>query len=333
MPYLVRSSSLLGYVALMNELGLPGHRLARAAGFGDAELQSPDHEVSLLQFARLLEQSAALSGRADFGLLLGRRQGIEVVGALSLHLAAQNTIGDAAWLQERQIRAFSQGLLVHSHLQGCRLLVELDLKLAPAQQFTQAHLNNVSIAVRATEQLQGGGLRPLSAHFQIQRPIGLAQAMIETELGCSVQWGSSGTRIIYPAALIAMPVQIAPELQQRLRARYRQPIGHPDDQDLRQQIRRALATLLPSGQYELGTVAQLLNVHPRSLQMTLERLGSSYGALLHETRLQLACRQLDFSRTDLTTLALDLGFSELASFSRAFRQWTGMPPSKWRARV
>jgi len=47
-------------------------------------------------------------------------------------------------------------------------------------------------------------------------------------------------------------------------------------------------------------------------------------------RQALACTHLAESDIDLTRLALDLGYAELAVFSRAFKEWTGLPPSRWR---
>jgi AraC-like DNA-binding protein len=32
----------------------------------------------------------------------------------------------------------------------------------------------------------------------------------------------------------------------------------------------------------------------------------------------------------LADVAFQLGFSDLATFTRAFKRWTGMPPGQWR---
>ncbi|RLT90167.1 MAG: helix-turn-helix domain-containing protein [Ketobacter sp. GenoA1] len=54
--------------------------------------------------------------------------------------------------------------------------------------------------------------------------------------------------------------------------------------------------------------------------------NSSFSNLMQETRKRLTCKNLSLSDVDVTTLALNLGFSEVAVFSRAFKLWTGLSP-------
>ncbi|MCY1185467.1 putative HTH-type transcriptional regulator [compost metagenome] len=77
-------------------------------------------------------------------------------------------------------------------------------------------------------------------------------------------------------------------------------------------------------------VARLVETHPRILQQRLKAQDSSFAAILQSTRLRLAQYHLANSNIDLTTRAMSLGFGDLTAFSRAFKQWTDMSPSRWR---
>ena len=77
-------------------------------------------------------------------------------------------------------------------------------------------------------------------------------------------------------------------------------------------------------------VARIVDLHPRVLQQRLAAQGSSFSALLESRRLRLAKEHLAHSDIDLTTLALNLGYAELAVFSRAFKRWQGVSPRAWR---
>ena len=59
--------------------------------------------------------------------------------------------------------------------------------------------------------------------------------------------------------------------------------------------------------------------------------GLSLGRYRRRLRVRAAVERLDEGETDLTTLALDLGFYDHAHFTRTFREEMGMPPSRWRA--
>jgi AraC-like DNA-binding protein len=78
-------------------------------------------------------------------------------------------------------------------------------------------------------------------------------------------------------------------------------------------------------------VAEILNVSARTLQRKLGDSGTTFKEILDETRHALALAYLSapHSVSEITYL---LGFSCTSSFTRAFRRWTGLSPSDWRAR-
>ncbi len=79
-------------------------------------------------------------------------------------------------------------------------------------------------------------------------------------------------------------------------------------------------------------VARALGVSPRKLQLELQALGSSYSRELARVREALAKQLLARPELALKQIAAQLGFAELASFSRFFRGQTGESPSEYRAR-
>jgi AraC-like DNA-binding protein len=66
------------------------------------------------------------------------------------------------------------------------------------------------------------------------------------------------------------------------------------------------------------------------LQKRLQLQGSSYVALLQETRLTIAREHLRFKSMSITELALNLGYADVSVFSRSFRRLTGMSARQWR---
>jgi len=102
---------------------------------------------------------------------------------------------------------------------------------------------------------------------------------------------------------------------------------------LPQQVRHSIRQLFPFGECSAATVASLLVLHLRTLQQRLKADGTSFRALQDEVRKESAMDYLQHSNLSLTEIALQLGFSELAVFSRVFKGWTGKSPLQWRKQI
>jgi AraC-like DNA-binding protein len=77
------------------------------------------------------------------------------------------------------------------------------------------------------------------------------------------------------------------------------------------------------------TIALNLNMGAQTLRRRLKAEGTSYPMIKDETRRDLAIEYLLKSNYSITDIANALGFSEPRSFTRAFKHWTGVSPSKY----
>ena len=96
--------------------------------------------------------------------------------------------------------------------------------------------------------------------------------------------------------------------------------------------RHSIARALPLGEVAIDTLAGELGVSRRTLQRRLAERDTFFLEVLAEVRSELASRYLADNRLAITEIAFLLGYSDLASFSTAFRGWNGMSPSEYRAR-
>ena len=94
------------------------------------------------------------------------------------------------------------------------------------------------------------------------------------------------------------------------------PISH--------RVRRLIQQGLPSGELSQDEIARRLN---RSISALSE--GTSYKALLEQTREQLAKAYLSEGEHSLAQVSYLLGFSDQANFTRAFKRWTGSTPTEF----
>lgn len=90
--------------------------------------------------------------------------------------------------------------------------------------------------------------------------------------------------------------------------------------------RGVLLEALPSGQATVEFAAQRLAVSRRTLQRRLRAEGTSFNAIVRETRESLSQHYLGNTTLSYTEIAYLLGFQEPNSFFRAFNDWTGTTP-------
>jgi AraC-like DNA-binding protein len=102
------------------------------------------------------------------------------------------------------------------------------------------------------------------------------------------------------------------------------------DGALPQRVMLLLAQRLAFGKPEADDMAALLNLSQRSLQRQLQAHGTSWQALLDQTRQELACAELQQGPRSATTLAMLTGYEDTRAFLRAFKRWTGLTPSEYR---
>ena len=87
-----------------------------------------------------------------------------------------------------------------------------------------------------------------------------------------------------------------------------------------------LTPLLETGEATMSVVATKLGLSRQSLFRKLKAEGVTFEELLDGVRHKLALRYLNGDGLSVKETAYRLGFSEPASFSRAFKRWTGASP-------
>ncbi|MFJ9683363.1 AraC family transcriptional regulator ligand-binding domain-containing protein [Streptomyces sp. NPDC101194] len=91
-------------------------------------------------------------------------------------------------------------------------------------------------------------------------------------------------------------------------------------------VRAALHERLPAGESSINAIAAQLMLSPRTLQRQLQAEGTSYQAVLGDTREKLARRYLADRSLPTSQVAYLLAYDDTNSFYRAFRRWTGLTP-------
>ena len=84
----------------------------------------------------------------------------------------------------------------------------------------------------------------------------------------------------------------------------------------------------------IDSIAESLDMSRRTLQRSIDREARlTYKELLTHYRMERAAQRLAIEENSVTEIALELGYTDTANFSRAFRRHTGLSPSAFRAGI
>src|SRR5262249_10135283 len=90
--------------------------------------------------------------------------------------------------------------------------------------------------------------------------------------------------------------------------------------------------LPPGGPPHVRSVAEVVRLSARTLQRRLAEEGVTFAAVVARARFDAARRMLEDPSRKVVDVALDVGYSDHAHFTRAFVRWTGVSPREFRRR-
>ena len=103
----------------------------------------------------------------------------------------------------------------------------------------------------------------------------------------------------------------------------------PQD-DIATELKRKLADLMARGEANADAACRALRLSRRTLQRRLQAEKTSFQRILNEVRAELAVRYLRDARLKSLEIAMLLGYSNLSSFTTAFKSWYDLPPAQYR---
>lgn len=99
----------------------------------------------------------------------------------------------------------------------------------------------------------------------------------------------------------------------------------------REQVKWLIKRILAGTRPDIAGVAKELGVSRRTLQRRITDEGTSFRELVLEARQDLMRQYLVETSIDIAEAAYLLGYKDPNSFYRAFREWEGTTPARWRS--
>ena len=95
-------------------------------------------------------------------------------------------------------------------------------------------------------------------------------------------------------------------------------------------VQKKLFQLIQSGQFGLENVAEEFGISGRTLQRNLSAENTSFNQLVKDIQKIMTFNYLEAKELSINEIAYLVGYTELSSFYRAFKKWTGKTVSQYR---
>lgn len=179
--------------------------------------------------------------------------------------------------------------------------------------------------------LIGGRVKLLSVELPYELPGPGVGKIYDSIFGTHVEFGSARAALEFDSAVMRAPlVQTEESLAEYLRESPNMLFSARDyGSTASSQVRRALETGVKGGVPATDEIAAMLNISPAHLRRILRQEGTSINQLREEVLRDAAIAGLNRGER-VDDISTRLGFSEPSAFRRAFKRWTGQPPSAYR---
>lgn len=323
----IRSGSLMGFSPLCRRLQINPVKLLQDERLPSTALRSRDLMISYESFAHLLNRAADAADYPLFGLAMSSFQGLRTLGALGLIAGGYDTVEEGLSAIQKFFCFHAQGVAFDIDVEGKETRIVIDVDLNPRIRLEQLFELSLGLGYNLLREISPAGLTGARLHFTHEALAPIEAYRQHTE--ADVLFGQSDNAIVFPSAILTQrPKPPSDEIRSYLES-ILQEQAEGQAQPIPYTVSKLINDLIPTGEASLATIAPLMKMHVRTLQRELSQAGTDFRTLLDEARFEIARGALAHGQS-VTDLALNLGYSEISAFSRAFKRWSGVSPQQWR---
>ncbi|HEX5607308.1 MAG TPA: AraC family transcriptional regulator [Candidatus Binatia bacterium] len=327
---MISSSVTIGLIEALTDAGLAANKVLESLDLDPAVFSRADGFIPCSSFARLLERAAELTGDFAFGLCFGARSNPKNIGALAYAVLNSVTVAAAFGTAARYLHVHNEAAQVtlrEANSVSYMTYSVQHLDVHESRQFTEY---GIAIALNTLRVMVGSQWSPREVHFAHEPPPTSVEHL--QLFRAPVLFSCATNALVMDREFCQQPIPAAdPTLFKVLSGYLENVLSHLPKEDPRLElIRRSIAEAIKHGNPSLGHVANALACSTRTLQRQLNTCATDFRTLLDDTRKRLAEAYLKDSKNTLTQIAFLLGYSEVSTFNRSFKRWTGKTPLDYR---
>ncbi|HEV7689739.1 MAG TPA: AraC family transcriptional regulator ligand-binding domain-containing protein [Hyphomonadaceae bacterium] len=317
--------------------GANRRELLKRSSLAEADLAAPDSRVPVAKYVAMLDAAALLLDAPGIALEFGAAVMMEDISIVGLVCAAAETVGEGRRQLNRYARLMiDDGQQMSEHLELVRRQDGIWLEATSQAFIDHPRLVECAFArcltgakrlMASTPCHDGARAFPHEIHFA--HPAPPHRAVHARIFGVPLVFGAG--RNAFRVSEDFLNFRLPPSnryvfgvLSERAEALLKSLEG---SRTARGQVESLLMRCLHTGEASMDIIAGKMGVSRQTLLRRLKAEGVTFETVLDELRHRLALHYLSGKRVSVNETAYLVGFSDPASFSRAFKRWTGASPS------
>lgn len=316
---LVRASSVRPVVDFLEQTGA---QLSPWLLATRALLHDPAALLPISTAGAILEDAERVAGREDFAFAAGSAVRILEYGDWGAILASCDTVGCYVAQMGTGGRRFNSGQRFWFVQRGDEVWLHQRYSTHLTRGRRAAYEFALPLILGAVRLATGPEWRPLEIHLEGAPPRHAQRLAALTTRG--IRFEQPHTVIVFPTPILACRYPTTIEAPHPL-TRAPMPSGTFDGS-----IRQMVEALVRLGAADLAIAAETVHMSERSLQRRLGECGISFTQLVEQVRFDSARRLLRDPAVKIVEISNELGYTDSANFTRAFRRWSGLSPQAFR---
>lgn len=294
-----------------------------------AILETPDMPVPLPEQFRLLARAARETGDPHFGARLGQNVRIENLSAFGQWVSEAPNAGGAIERSNRGLNVFLQtGTILRLQRRGDRARWSIEFLDPGTDGRYQNELLGLSYLTDVVRSFIGPGWTPDLVRTTTARSG--QRGILEQIFAANISTGHRVSSIEFPSAYLAASNRYRAATNGTEAVRLEAEPAVPQGNDQAAAIVAVASLALLEGYPRIDWVADKLGMTRRSLQRRLSEQGTTFSRMIEDLLLDRSKALLAAKDKSITEIALRMGYTDAAHFSRAFKRWTGASPSIYR---
>ena len=323
-----------GLIQFAVEKGADQHQLTARAGINASDLEDQDNRIGFEHYVTLMHAAQELCGDPALALHYGETVDLSEVSIVGLIMNAAATMGDAFV----QLQRFSRLAL---DVEGVSSEARFELAQRDGQIWMVDTRANPNAFPELTEvafaRLVCGPRRFLPAKHVLQiavtHPAPAYASEYERVFQCPVEFSSPWNAMRLEPQIATWRVALQPHyvfgvLTERADTLLKEL---ENTQTTRGHVEALLLPILHTGDVSADAIAGEMGFSRQTLFRKLKTENTTYESVLDSLRHRMALHYLSGKKSSVNETAYLVGFSDPASFSRAFKRWTGKSPREVRA--
>lgn len=324
----VIASYAIAIARALEHKGVDSRRVFRAAGISETLSNDPLHRLPGAQIGQLYRACVQVTGDPYFGLTVAKFIHASNIHAMGYALLASKTLLDFCLRLERYFAVVSGSVMLRVERHDTEVALRFH-HLAPVCGENEDAC--LAFLLHFMRLLYRADFQPVCVAFRHACPTPGA-APYAACFGVAPLFDQAESALVLPASAMSDPLAGAcPELAQlndRIAGEY---AARLDKSDITARVRAKLVELMSSDDCSRRRMARDLGMSEAALHQKLAQRDTSFLDLLNETRQEMARGYLAQRTLSITEIAFLLGFTDTSNFTRAFKRWTGLSPSQYRA--